>query len=150
MPGRSHFVLADGERLTVSQFGAPRFDLSSVDLLVLAACDSAVSESGEATLESVAAVAQAKGARCVLGTLWPVADVSAAALMDDFYTRLLAHPLRDAASIATTLREAQYEMLQDRGRTPGALTRGVGFAPARVSWAHPYHWAGFVLFEPGG
>ncbi|WP_334149061.1 CHAT domain-containing protein [Hyphomicrobium sp.] len=136
MPGRSYFALAEGERLTVSQFGAPRFDLSGVDLLVLAACESAVSESGEATLESVAAVAQAKGARCVLGTLWPVADASAATLMGDFYARLLAHSSRDAASIARALREAQHAMLQGCTGVPGA--------------AHPYHWAGFVLFEPGG
>lgn len=149
MPGRSHFELADGERLTVGQFGAPRFALSGVDLLVLAACDSAVSESGDATLESVAAVAQAKGARCVLGTLWPVADISAAALMGDFYARLLAQPSRDVVSVATALREAQHAMLRGRGSSPGVPSRGFGFDSGQTSWAHPYHWAGFVLFEPG-
>ena len=63
------------------------------------------------------------GARSVCVSLWPVADASTATLMQHFYQHLLT-----GTDKAEALRQAKLEMLRAGG-----------------PWAHPYHWAPFVL-----
>jgi CHAT domain-containing protein/Tfp pilus assembly protein PilF len=62
------------------------------------------------------------GASNVLATLWPVADVATARLMERFYTELAA-----GRSEAEALAVAQRSAARDRGT------------------AHPFFWAGFTL-----
>lgn len=115
---------------------------------MLSACETAVSDSGPYGPESLAGLVQAKGARRVLGTLWPVADDSAAALMTAFYAEAF-HPYAPEPEFAEALRRAQLLIMMDRQPSDSrAKTRGLALS-AGGRWAHPYHWAGYSLFEPG-
>ena len=95
------------------------------ELVVLSACESALGRNlrGEGLLGLSRSFLQA-GARGLVASLWRVADCSTADLVTTFFARL-----RDAPGTAPgALREAKTGLL--RGR-----------------YAHPYHWAGFVLVE---
>jgi CHAT domain-containing protein len=73
-------------------------------------------------------LAQRQGARAVLATLWPVADLSTANFMGRFYRERLA-----ARSSTTALRQTQLAFLS-RNDTKA-------LAPFR----HPFYWAPYVL-----
>ncbi|MBV9488121.1 MAG: CHAT domain-containing protein, partial [Verrucomicrobia bacterium] len=84
-------------------------------------------------LESLGMIAQRKGAKAVVATLWPVADESTRLLMQEFYRLHAAEP---GISKAESLQRAQLALL-------GAERRQDGQASAR--FAHPFFWAPFVL-----
>lgn len=96
----------------------------SADLVTLSSCETALGRdtSGEGLIGLTRAFQHA-GARAVLASLWPVSDRSTADLMARFYRRLAAGE-RKAAALA----HAQRELIEAGG-----------------AFAHPYHWAGFVL-----
>jgi len=86
----------------------------------------------EAAVESLGAMFRSQGAKAVLATLWPVADVGAAPLMVEFYRQ---RGERQAMSKAEALRQAQLAMLggQLQAGKPG------------IDLRHPYFWAPYVL-----
>ncbi|MGQ0674119.1 MAG: CHAT domain-containing protein [Hyphomicrobium sp.] len=145
---RSCLHLGNGERLTLADLRSPRFDFSAIELLVLSACDTGVADSGVHGPESLAALAQMKGARNVVATLWPVADASAAALMSALYAKFAAANPDLAPSLADVLRAAQLTTRSTAdGRAAGvSAQRGFG-RTAAGPWAHPFHWAGYVHFK---
>jgi CHAT domain-containing protein len=100
-------------------------------------------------------MAQQKGAKSVIATLWPVADSSTALLMETFYR------IREEQGLpkAEALRQAQLSLLTG-GNTTGTTSLGERgrlervksdqvdrFMPAdpTTPFAHPYYWAPFVL-----
>jgi CHAT domain-containing protein len=96
------------------------------DLTTLSACQTGLGEavSGEGVVGLARAFLYA-GSRSVLVSLWKVDDESTAMLMGRFYGYVgTGMPLADA--LARAKRELQAE---PSGR-----------------WAHPFHWASFVLF----
>lgn len=93
------------------------------DLVTLSACNSAMgSEMGGEGLLGLTRAFQYAGARSVLASLWSVADVSTADLMQRFYSHLRAGKAK-----AEALQAAQIELI----RSPG--------------FSHPFHWAAFQL-----
>jgi CHAT domain-containing protein len=166
----SFLLLGDGSRLTLRQVRStlPRF--SNVDLLTLSACDTATGgglRDNGLEVEGLGVLAQQRGARAVLATLWPVADASTGELMQRFYRARQAQGLNKAEA----LREAQLGLLgaapagtgdgTGAGLNAGAGTRGARLAvdatptdvpppppsagAAAAPFAHPYFWAPFVL-----
>ncbi len=121
----SYLLLGDGQPLTLRDFRAGNFDFHNVDLLTLSACETAFSGAGS-EFESFGALAQNQGARSVLATLWPVADKSTAAFMEEFYRRRTV----EGKSKAAAIRETQMAF------ATGAMD---------PRFAHPYFWAPFVL-----
>lgn len=91
-------------------------------------------------------VAQNKGAGAVLATSWPVADASTSAFMADLYRRLAA----GGTPRAEAVRLAQLALLGSGG-ADAAPARGLTVSgdEAGSPWAHPYHWAPFVLYGTG-
>lgn len=156
----SFLLLGDGSRLTLRQVRSslPRF--SNVDLLTLSACDTATGgglrENG-LEVEGLGVLAQQRGAKAVLATLWPVADASTGELMQSFYRSRQGQGLNKAEA----LRAAQLAMLGgSAGEGEGAgVSRGARPAdeagprapPVRAAvaaaapFSHPYFWAPFVL-----
>ena len=151
----SFLLLGNGEALTVERLknmsgGA----FSSVDLLVLSACETAMGGNTDGSeFEGFALMAQLKGAGSVLATLWPVADESTSTLMGEFYRLRMGHP---EWTKLHALREAQLKML--RGDLVGIATQPratLNTAPTTSSaprwpeglppYSHPYYWAPFVL-----
>jgi CHAT domain-containing protein/Tfp pilus assembly protein PilF len=129
----SFLLLGDGSHLTLTDLSLIPNLFANVDLLTLSACNTAVGTSngtgGE--WESLGMIAQRKGAKAVIATLWPVADESTKLLMQQFYRLHAEHGI----SKAEALQRAQLALLEGPG--PGD--------PNRSSFAHPYYWAPFIL-----
>jgi len=162
----SFLLLGDGSHLSIADIDAdPDYALSGIDLLALSACDTAVSAQAAAgaEIESFGALAQLRGARGILATLWSVDDASTGALMQSLYGRRA----RDQSlTKAEALRQAQRALLTGeiggpadaagadqpcgRSRRPLSLS-GVPPEPnprgpaEACRWTHPYYWAPFVL-----
>ena len=97
-------------------------DLTGVNLVVLSACKTALGKiSGGDEIVGLTRALLYAGTPGVISTLWDIGDDPAAALMDDFYSRLLA-----GDSAADALRHAQLHLLH--GDYPG-----------------PRQWAAFTL-----
>ena len=112
--------------LSASEIAKQRVD---VDLVVLAACDSAggVVVSGEAALGVSYAFTMA-GARQVIGATWPVSDTAASVLMEAFYTAYY----RDGLVASAALRRAQRTLRSS------------------VHFSDPRYWAAFQLSGGAG
>ncbi len=125
----SYLLLGDGSLLSLAAMIDMDIDFSGVDLLTLSACDTGVGESGAdgREVEGFGALAQRQGARCVLATLWAVADQSTARLMEEMYRLRAEKPLTTKIE---ALRMAQLCLLS--GECGG-------------SYQHPFFWAPFIL-----
>ncbi|MEO5881993.1 MAG: tetratricopeptide repeat protein [Caldimonas sp.] len=132
----SFLVLGNGQRLTLQEIRDRRMRFSSVELLTLSACDTAMGggldETG-AEVEGFGALAQQQGARAVLATLWPVADGSTSRFMQVVYGGRQANR---QLSTAEALRQAQLSFLRTTAKSPGKPDPRL---------AHPFYWAGYVL-----
>jgi CHAT domain-containing protein len=156
-PGQSFLLLGNGDPLFMSDLDVDSgFNFEDVDQLTLSACDTAsgVGKGYGREVEGFGALAQSRGARSVLATLWPVDDASTGRLMREFYRlRFL-----EKENKAQALRQAQVNLMRNRS-TPekeGAISRGRslflvnGEQTATPAWtgsgySHPYYWAPFVL-----
>src|SRR5205807_7624150 len=82
-----------------------------VQLLTLSACNTGIGDStaNGKEVEGFGVLAQRKGAKGVIASLWPVADMSTSVLMREFYR------IREATNGMTkseALQEAQLELLR--------------------------------------
>ncbi len=151
--GDSFLLLGDGSRLTVAELRATWGLFEGVDLLTLSACNTANGGGGETgkEIESFGALAQLNGAKAVIATLWPVADMSTRDLMENFYR---ARRAAGAVPKSEALRAAQLALLRGKvnSGSPNS-TRGLKSLKAAATstampagrFAHPYYWAPFLL-----
>jgi CHAT domain-containing protein len=113
----------------------------NTELLTLSACQSALSgERNGRELDGLGEIAQRKGAKAVIASLWSVSDRSTGALMRKFYeiwTTLPGMPKAEA------LRLAQVALLKEEVKPDAAAAPGEPASPK--SFAHPYYWAPFIL-----
>lgn len=158
----SFLLLGDQSRLSLRDLRVSGFNFRGVELLTLSACETAAGGGADANgreVEGLGVMAQQRGAKSVLATLWPVADSSTAILMQNFYR------LRGGAaktSKAEALRQAQLALLGGQhgepAQPPGAAekqrgatrTKGANDAPRfvpdpKAPYAHPFFWAPFIL-----
>jgi CHAT domain-containing protein len=130
-PGQSFLLLGDGSGLNLERIAtSDEFKFNSVELLALSACQTARggTDANGKEVEGFGALAQKRGARAVLATLWPVFDESTGLLM----SRIYALRKDDAKmSLAETLRQAQLQLIENK-------VSGKNFT-------HPFYWAPFVL-----
>lgn len=128
----SFLLLGDGTPLTLAQINetaALRF--RGVELLTLSACSTALSTEGTFDVDSGTGVevegfgvlAQRKGAKAVIASLWDVNDSSTADLMTELYTNLATGDLNKAEA----LQAAQMSLIKSADKN------------------HPYYWAPFIL-----
>ena len=122
---QSFLLLGNGERLTLAQIRNSGLIFDGVELLTLSACDTAFGgkDADGRELEGFGALAQEKGARATVATLWRVNDESTRDLMVRFYELYQKLDLTKAEA----LRRAQLSLL------------------AGKPFAHPYYWSPFVL-----
>jgi CHAT domain-containing protein len=173
-PLRSAVLLSGAAKLTVGDLLARQL-LSGSRLAVLSACQTAIADFTQLPDEFVglpAGFLQA-GAPTVIGSLWPVADISTALLMIELYRRHRNPPPGEPLDPARALRQAQLWL---RGVSAGELTdvfakykaaapdaptaarmayatareQFVNFAvnpdPASKPFANAYHWAAFSCY----
>lgn len=153
----SALLLGDGKRLSLFEIGKDEaLDFKDVELLTLSACQTGVS-TGDANgreVESLGMLAQKKGAKAVLATLWKVADESTSLFMAEFYRIKKADPKINKAE---AIRLAQKAMIDGRIKSTGRskTCRADEFAsgPAKdefkcdpnAPYSHPFFWSPFVL-----
>lgn len=165
-PLMSWLGLADKDRLSLLDVLQGEADLSAARLVVLSACQTGLADFRGVPSEAIgfpAAFLQC-GVPCVVSALWPVDDMSTAALMEKFYELLLSKPRDDnERSVAQALWQAQRwlrkctvaEMrlelrLQRLYRQTGDVDvrRWMAYYAARPDdrpFTHPYYWAGFTV-----
>ncbi len=132
-----------GERLTLAELRKnPAFNFSDTELLTLSACNTAVSGSaGDGReVDGIGFLAQRKGARAVVASLWAVYDPSTGVLMEQFYRLWTKHRNMPKAE---ALREAQLALL--RGTPHSTTAHSSGNSAGAADYSHPFYWAPFIL-----
>lgn len=160
----SFLLLGDGNHLPLSEIKTWPNVFSGVDLLTLSACETAMGNAaGDGKeVEGFGVLAQRQGAKAVVATLWPVADVSTKVLMQEFYRRRETQP---GVPKVEALRQAQLALLHGqqpagdgiaqgkRGLIDPGSDRSDSSAPVLphfpfnpwAPYAHPFYWAPFIL-----
>jgi hypothetical protein len=147
----THGTLDDGPALIASDGPLPLADIldqargrapdAPGGLVIVSACLTDVTDSARASYDeslTLATAFLAAGATAVIGTRWPVDDVTTAAL-----DIRLHHHLKDGREPAEALRRAQLELLRPGPELRGSLgPRFARVGDARLS--HPQSWAGHV------
>ncbi|MDM8522268.1 tetratricopeptide repeat protein [Desulfococcaceae bacterium HSG8] len=151
-------LLGDGSRLSLADIHDENFEFTDLDLLTLSACDTATGGGRNANgreVEGLGVLAQKRGAKAVLATLWSVADRSTGIFMQNMYKSLREKNLGKAE----VLQHAQLMFI--RGEITGSENRGDGERNRPVKglpgmaekqdskpaapYSHPYYWAPFIL-----
>ena len=122
----SFLLLGDGQTLNLGNFREGDYQLSGVDLLTLSACETGLGfgrDKKGREIEGFGVIAQQKGAKAVIATLWPVEDTSTSMLMSAVYRNRQTQGLTKIEA----LRQAQLSLKK------------------QAKYAHPYYWAPFIL-----
>jgi CHAT domain-containing protein/tetratricopeptide (TPR) repeat protein len=155
----SYLLLGDGTNLSLEELQNSPGIFERVELLTLSACDTATVATNGKDAEGLAYVAQNLGAKAVVASLWPVADVGTEVLMREFYELREANP---EWSKAEALRQAQVALLRGRDSSSKRASqegRGIGLEKtnettsgmsvykrdSKAPFAHPHYWAPFIL-----
>lgn len=121
-------------------------DFSGVELFTVAGCQTAVgsNDSDGREIDGLGIVAQRKGAKAVVATLWAVDDASVGILMAQFYKLWITTP---GITKAEALRQAQISLL--RGTSAKNVTGNAAPSSSASSnaapYSNPYYWAPFIL-----
>ncbi len=122
----SFLLLGDGSQLNLGELRTGDYQFAGVDLLTLSACETGLGGARDnkgREIEGFGVIAQQKGARAVIATLWPVEDASTAWFMAELYRNRQAKSL----SKIEALRQAQIALQM------------------QAKYVHPYFWAPFIL-----
>ncbi|MGK7932694.1 MAG: CHAT domain-containing protein [Microcystaceae cyanobacterium] len=135
------------ERLQVAQLRDLNLGESSVDLLVLSACQTALGDkNAELGFAGAAVLANVKS---VLGSLWEVSDEGTLGLMTVFYQSLQTAPTKSQAlqqaqlsllNKTTRLEEGKLVIAAQKFELPPVFANMVDH-----DLSHPYYWAAFTL-----
>jgi len=158
---KSFLLLGDGSHLSLSEIKSLPSLFVGVQLLTLSACNTGI---GDLTadgneVEGFGVLAQRKGAKAVIASLWPVADESTSVFMRLFYRIRESNP---SGTKLEALRQSQLALLRGAVKVAGRLTtdRGVigngaeerhdqkanGFPlDSKAPYSHPFYWAPFFL-----
>lgn len=140
-PDNSYIQLWD-QRLTLEQMSNLNWQLPSLELLVLSACETAVGDSSAEL--GFAGLALRAGVKSAVASLWDVSDVGTLALMSEFYRQL-----PQTVTKAEALRQAQLNLLYDRTEAVdlSRLGKNLGNNAVETSLSHPFYWAGFSMIS---
>jgi CHAT domain-containing protein len=128
----SFLTLGGREKLTLTEMRTEKlFDLDGVQLITLSACETMKNGAGVdgVEIESLGVIAQKRGARTVLASLWRIPDDGTHLLMTEFY-RLYKNGSGNISK-AEALRQAQLTLL--KGNKLGH------------NYSHPAYWGAFIM-----
>ncbi len=133
----NYLLLGDKQKLTLKDIYVEDHLFQKVDMLVLAACQTAMGTSSGVEIDSFGELAQRSGAKCVVASLWNVADNSTKDLMVAFYRNLKENRF---TSKIEALRQAQLELAGlDDLMLPSPIKRN------KSVYASPYYWGPFIM-----
>jgi CHAT domain-containing protein/tetratricopeptide (TPR) repeat protein len=157
---KASFLLIGDGKLTFADIQDKDNLFSSVDLMTLSACDTAMVSNGKES-EGFTFLAQSLGAKSVIASLWKVSDAGTPELMLRFYKLRAENPNLPKGE---AFRRAQLALLRGEARNktddpkddkiPRAklvTTSGTKMSLPAYSfdsqkpYAHPYYWAPFIL-----
>jgi len=155
----SFLLLGDGTELTLKMLEENNYNLSKVDLLTLSACETAMGGKNARgkEIESFGVMAQLKGAKSVMATLWQVSDISTGLFMKQFYN---VHNTQKMLTKAEVLQQIQISFLNGlvKQQETNIQTRGSSIFHTKTNvpenkinndinknYSHPYYWAPFIL-----
>lgn len=167
---RSGLVLADGDRLTLSDLLESDF-LTPPRLVFLSACETGLHDivfNAEEFLGIPAGFFQ-QGAQAVIASQWPVDDVATALIVDRFFELHIAQGQRPSAALRSAqlwlrnLTGPHIEAFLAVSEANGTIRRSIRRAttPAHSQsedntqlqtvmegkpFAHPYYWAGLAVY----
>ncbi len=151
---KSFLLLGNGEKLTMENLFSKNMNtFEHIDLLTLSACETGagIKKGDGREIESFGAIAQHHGAKSVIATLWPVADMSTAIFMQEFYREKSLNKISKSTSLAKTQRrflrgeitaEKSITNLYQRGKI---LSSPKTPLIKKIDWSHPFFWAPFIL-----
>ncbi len=136
--GSSQLLLGTGDPLALSSIQDPSYRLGHVDLLTLSACETGVNDISNdgSEIEGFAELAQRKGTKSILATLWKVSDRSTAIFMSELYRRLADRALTKAQALKQT---QEAFICRDTSASTGKCV------DMSSGYADPFYWAPFVL-----
>ena len=160
---------AEGAHLTLAELREdPDLAFTDTQLLTLSACDTAMGGSaGDGReVDGLGILAQQKGAKAVVASLWEVNDASTGLMMQEFYRLWTTnHAIVESRSAApspsrTSARPANKFLRRRRApQRPSPIprrkftwkqSRSAAYtqkhATAASGYTHPYYWAPFILF----
>lgn len=124
-PEDSFILFGNGSIVNLTELR--QWELPTVELVVLSACQTATSTEGEGKeILGLGYQIQQTGASAVVASLWSVDDTATAALMNQFYIALAA-----GESKAQALRTAQQALIESE------------------HFSDPFHWGAFILIGNG-
>ena len=101
----NELLFAKGERYPIAQ--AALLNLSSTELLVLSACETArITSDNDVGISGLAYVLERAGARSVVASLWPVPDDESSKIIPQFYANL-----RTGMDKAEAMRQAKINLI---------------------------------------
>jgi CHAT domain-containing protein/tetratricopeptide (TPR) repeat protein len=146
------FLLTGTGKLSLSAVLENQKFFDGVELLSLSACETAIgnTDANGKEIEGFAVLAQQRGAKAIMATLWSVADESTAKIMQDFYR---TYNTSTEMSKAEAIRLAQLKYLKEADKI-GVITKRNSekidlsgkktFTKEKTK--HPYFWAPFILY----
>ncbi len=156
-PEDSYLVPGRGSNLTtalIDRLG--NYGLSSIHLVVLSACETAVGDRASDGMEipGISYFFLKNEVKSVLASLWSVNDASTALIMQQFYQQVYKN-LPNGMTKATALQRVQQDFINQKLTAKDAPRRSdinVNLAPGVAArqahpqnFAHPYYWAPFIL-----
>lgn len=150
-PNNSFILLGNGDRISLREVAD--WDLPSVSLVVLSACQTALGDKLGNGIEILGFGYQLQRAkvRASIASLWTVSDGGTQELMAAFYTALKTGQI----SHAEALRQAQVAMITGN-KTVLGKPRGLikivprpNLPPPSNQLSHPYYWAPFIMIGNG-
>ncbi|MEO0457298.1 MAG: CHAT domain-containing protein [Cyanobacteria bacterium P01_A01_bin.114] len=148
-PGQpqNSFIQFWDDSLSLDEVRSLNWRNSSLELLILSACTTAV---GDRNAElGFAGIATASGVRSALGSLWFISDIGTVALMGEFYAQL-----ETSQTITEALQKSQQALISGQVRLEnGYLITSAGKIsmpdeldlPDSFTFNHPYYWSAFAL-----
>lgn len=159
---KSYLLLGTGEQLTIPKIDALT-GLSNIHLVVLSACETALSAPNQDGIEiaNAANYFLKGGAKAVIASLWSVNDASTSLMMQQFYKNLATGTSEKPMTKSEALRQTQLSLLQGKITAKDAPQRGglgvlskpgvesTGNNSSSSNFSHPYYWAPFILIGNG-
>jgi CHAT domain-containing protein len=153
-PLDSFILLGNGETITLQEVQDEWF-FSNLDLIVLSACQTAVSSLGDSGEEILGFgyLMQNAGVNAAMASLWTVDDGGTQTLMSAFYANLL----QTGVTKTEALRQAQLSLIHQGNSSQSQPNRGITLIAQNnetepQTWSrlsHPYYWSPFVLIGNG-
>ncbi|HLP44601.1 MAG TPA: CHAT domain-containing protein, partial [Candidatus Kapabacteria bacterium] len=139
---QNYLMLGDSSKLTLKDIRLEGNLFHNVDMLVLAACQTAMGNSYGVEIDSFGELAQKSGAKSVVASLWVVNDKSSKDLMVSFYRNIKEHRF---SSKIEALRQAQLELagLEDLLNINNTQTNQSVSQDKKYS--NPYYWGPFIM-----